>query len=42
MIVNLPMPESLNEAARRLYFPAWSSLIAIRTDFDTVFEYGID
>lgn len=42
MIVNLPTPQSLNETALRLYFSAWSSLITIRTDFDAVFEPGID
>jgi len=42
MIVNLPTPQSLNETALRLYFSAWSSLITIRTDFDAVFEHGID
>lgn len=37
VIQNVPTSDNLNRAALRLYFTAWTSLIAIATDFDEVY-----
>jgi hypothetical protein len=42
VITNIPTPESLEDIALRLYFSAWSSLINIRSQFDSVYDPGAE
>lgn len=38
MIANIPTPESLSDVALRLYVSAWSSIVLMRAEFDSMYQ----